>query len=274
MNYQKIYNQICQRGQTRKLPKEVYTEKHHIIPRCLDGPETESNLTNLTANEHFICHRILSEKLYPNHYGLTHALFLMCNLHSGFQKRYTPSARIYAHIRERAILKMRGHKKKNPPKGKKNGMYGKRHTEEAKRKMSEARKKRRGYKHSEETKRKISETQKASWTPEKRKAFSKKMQGRVFSEEHLANVRAAAKRRTIWNKGKKGLYKHSPEVIRKMKLNRKGTQIGSTNSNARPLIHVQSGQVFRTRKEAAEHFKICLTTLGTRLKQGIFRSLV
>lgn len=37
----------------------VYTERHHIIPRCLNGGDEEENLSVLTFREHFIAHRLL-----------------------------------------------------------------------------------------------------------------------------------------------------------------------------------------------------------------------
>jgi len=54
MNYQKIYDQIIERAKNRKL--EGYKEKHHIIPKCLGGPDNKENLVELTAREHFLCH--------------------------------------------------------------------------------------------------------------------------------------------------------------------------------------------------------------------------
>ena len=44
MNYQKIYDDICKRGQERQLPKDVYTEKHHIVPKCLGGGNEKSKI--------------------------------------------------------------------------------------------------------------------------------------------------------------------------------------------------------------------------------------
>ena len=38
-----------------------YTEKHHIIPKSLGGSNKKSNLVNLTAREHYICHKLLTK---------------------------------------------------------------------------------------------------------------------------------------------------------------------------------------------------------------------
>lgn len=62
MNYLKIYNDIVERGKNRVL--EGYKERHHIVPRCLGGTDDESNLVDLTPEEHFVAHQLLV-KLYP-----------------------------------------------------------------------------------------------------------------------------------------------------------------------------------------------------------------
>lgn len=66
MNYKKVYDAIIQHTKQRnlkKLPKNsknyIYLETHHIIPKSLGGNDDESNLVNLTAREHFICHLLL-----------------------------------------------------------------------------------------------------------------------------------------------------------------------------------------------------------------------
>ena len=61
MNYEKIYNQIIERAKSRNL--DGYSEKHHIIPKCMGGGNNKGNLVNLTAKEHFICHLLLTKML-------------------------------------------------------------------------------------------------------------------------------------------------------------------------------------------------------------------
>jgi len=78
MNYQLIHDSIIDRAKTRVLPKETYTERHHIIPRCMGGTDDKSNLVDLTAKEHFIIHKLLVE-IYPNEYGLILTYYLFVN---------------------------------------------------------------------------------------------------------------------------------------------------------------------------------------------------
>ena len=52
MNYLKIYSQIIDRAKNNL--REGYLEKHHIVPKCIGGDDTLSNLVLLTAREHYI----------------------------------------------------------------------------------------------------------------------------------------------------------------------------------------------------------------------------
>lgn len=59
--YTKCYYNIIERAKSRELPKEIYTEKHHIIPKSIGGNNSKNNLVKLTAREHFICHWLLTK---------------------------------------------------------------------------------------------------------------------------------------------------------------------------------------------------------------------
>ena len=55
--YKSWYDSIIQKAKVRNL--SGYKEKHHILPRCLGGKDTKTNLVKLTAREHFIVHMLL-----------------------------------------------------------------------------------------------------------------------------------------------------------------------------------------------------------------------
>lgn len=74
MNYQKIYDNIIERGKNRKLLG--YKEKHHIVPKCLGGDNSKNNLVDLTAEEHYVCHQLLV-KMHPTNLKLIRAMHLM-----------------------------------------------------------------------------------------------------------------------------------------------------------------------------------------------------
>lgn len=66
MNYQKIYEDLISKAKSenriklkRNDPNFIYYEKHHIIPKCLNGNNSKENLVLLTAREHFVAHKLL-----------------------------------------------------------------------------------------------------------------------------------------------------------------------------------------------------------------------
>lgn len=83
MNYLKIYNYICERGNTERNLQ--YIERHHIIPKCLGGDDSEYNLCALTAKEHYLAHYLLT-KIYPDNIKLLYAFGMMKTVNK-FQNR-------------------------------------------------------------------------------------------------------------------------------------------------------------------------------------------
>lgn len=81
MNYQRLYNNIIAKAKERALGSEVYTETHHIIPRCMGGTDSSDNLVDLTFREHFIVHWLLC-KIYPDVWKLYFAFFQMTKKHT------------------------------------------------------------------------------------------------------------------------------------------------------------------------------------------------
>ena len=41
---------------------EEYCERHHIIPRCMNGDDSDDNLIDLYAREHYEAHKLLAEE--------------------------------------------------------------------------------------------------------------------------------------------------------------------------------------------------------------------
>lgn len=72
MNYQKIYNNLIY----RKIKREGYVEKHHILPRCLGGSDELDNLVDLFPEEHYLAHLLLC-KIYPGNQKLLYAAMNM-----------------------------------------------------------------------------------------------------------------------------------------------------------------------------------------------------
>lgn len=83
MNYQKVYDKLIRRGQLRIL--EGYSEKHHIVPKCLGGTDEVTNLVSLTPEEHYLCHLLLV-KIHPNNIRLVRAAMFMVSANKDQQR--------------------------------------------------------------------------------------------------------------------------------------------------------------------------------------------
>jgi hypothetical protein len=71
MNYTAIYERLIYRGKNsnrkrfkKSNPKYVYYERHHIIPKCMNGSDDPENLVLLTPEEHWVAHLLLV-KIHP-----------------------------------------------------------------------------------------------------------------------------------------------------------------------------------------------------------------
>lgn len=75
MNYKKHYDLLIERAKTRTI--NGYNEKHHIIPRCMGGDDSDDNLVKLYPEEHYLAHQLLV-KMYPTNRKLIFAANMMC----------------------------------------------------------------------------------------------------------------------------------------------------------------------------------------------------
>jgi hypothetical protein len=57
--YTKRYYKIINHALTN--PYTGYTEAHHIVPKSLGGTDEKTNIINLSARAHFVCHRLLTK---------------------------------------------------------------------------------------------------------------------------------------------------------------------------------------------------------------------
>jgi hypothetical protein len=159
MNYQRHYNLLIEKHGLKSKPNG-YSEKHHIVPRCLGGSDDESNLIYLSAEAHYVAHQLLV-KMNPNHYGIAYAALLMTRSTSQVAR----NNKLYGWLKSRFSKECsintikRFSVKENHPCFSKFGSdhprFGKRHSEEAKAKIGLTHK---GKIKSDESKRKQSET--------------------------------------------------------------------------------------------------------------------
>lgn len=62
MDYRKIYQDFISDRKKREaecLEAGIYTERHHIIPRCMNGTNANDNLIRLTYRDHVFAHALL-----------------------------------------------------------------------------------------------------------------------------------------------------------------------------------------------------------------------
>ena len=85
-NYKKYMNSVFDNNLAKKVYEELinnakisykvryhkYTERHHIIPKCLGGSNKVNNIVRLTYGEHLFAHYLLCIINYPNS-GLIYA---------------------------------------------------------------------------------------------------------------------------------------------------------------------------------------------------------
>ena len=132
MNYKLIHDSIIDRAKNRVLPKEVYTERHHIIPRCMGGSNDKSNLVDLTAKEHFIVHKLLV-MIFPGNNSLFDAFWCMSNMNNTMGRNYRVGAREFNRIRNE-YSKIQSERLK----GEGNPFFNKTHNEDSISKMKAA----------------------------------------------------------------------------------------------------------------------------------------
>lgn len=105
-----------------------YHERHHIIPKCMDGSNDEDNLIDLYAREHFIAHQLLVEE-NPENRKLVIALHCMATMSNSNHERYKITPDEYEKIRiehSKSLI------------GENNFWYGKHPTEETRQKMRDS----------------------------------------------------------------------------------------------------------------------------------------
>lgn len=98
--YTRWYNNITEQAKSRII--DGYTEKHHIVPRSLGGNDDASNLVNLTAREHFVCHWLLTKITKGEDRAKMLLALQMMKGQGQYQQRYNTkiTARVYNTIRE------------------------------------------------------------------------------------------------------------------------------------------------------------------------------
>lgn len=78
MDYSKKYNDLIESAKKRGTGEE----RHHIIPKCIGGPDSPENLVLLEYKEHYIAHLLLA-RIHAGSIGLVTAAVMMGRVGSG-----------------------------------------------------------------------------------------------------------------------------------------------------------------------------------------------
>lgn len=152
---------------------ELYTERHHIIPKSMGGGNEKDNLVRLTPREHFVAHWLLTKMCESE----THKT----KMEYAIQRMMKNNDITHKHEWAKWQYEIASQKKVEAlRKNRENGncpRTGKKHSEESKKKMSIARL---GKKFDPE---KLKLRKPRVVTEETRKKLSASLTGRIFSEE-------------------------------------------------------------------------------------------
>lgn len=108
-----------------------YTERHHIIPKCIGGNNKKENIISLTPKEHFICHWLLTKMTSgKNKTKMCYAFWSMTRKNSKTRRCFTS---IQYDIAKKCVVSVRKNKTFEE-------IYGIEKATSIKRKMSEKQK--------------------------------------------------------------------------------------------------------------------------------------
>ena len=165
-----------------------YTEKHHIIPRCMGGTNNPTNLVRLTPEAHYVAHQLLV-KIYPDNHKLVFAVQAMAMDAHG----YRVNNKLFGWLRRKANIA-----RQNMPAETRSkisaSLKGRARTPEHNAKLSASKK---GKIMSASARANMSASQLASMTDERRAKMSVSHTGKIASDKARANMSVAQKGRII-----------------------------------------------------------------------------
>lgn len=201
LTYDEFINNILEtRG--RFACGDEYHERHHIVPRCMNGTDDEDNLIDLFGREHFVAHKLLAKE-HPDNKSLTYAWYMMSTMGNSRECQISPEE--YEEARIKYIASRKGvplseetrkklsasHKgiqagEKNPNYGKPTWAKGKHFSEEHRKKIGDGN---RGKVHSEELRKRRSEIAKERLSnPENHPMFGKRHTEEARKKQREAKI--------------------------------------------------------------------------------------
>ena len=231
MNYKKIHDNIIKRAQKRELIS--YSERHHILPKCLGGDNRKINIVRLTAKEHWLIHLLLIE-IYPNNNKLKLAIRKMMISSKNQERNYIISGNQFERLR---IMISIAHSKLLT------GRKMKPFTDDHKKKLS------------------LSKLGK----PSGRKGIE-------FSEEHKKNIGLSKKGKNCGDENhmKKPEFREYMRLNNPMhKIENIGKFNGSKNPNAKKVKHIELNKIYNTIGECMNDLKLTRKYFEKMVKNNI-----
>lgn len=104
--YTSVYYNIINKAKSRIIAIDIYTERHHIIPKSLNGTNNSTNLVILTAREHFVCHWLLTKMVTDkNKIKMIYALYCMQCATIDQQRYFNKiTSRVFARLKGKLIM--------------------------------------------------------------------------------------------------------------------------------------------------------------------------
>lgn len=92
------YFRLVDRARGREL--DGYSERHHVLPKCMGGTDDSTNIVRLTAREHYIAHLLLCRMTDGTNQRKMAFAFSRMNGRSQTHERLLPPARWYEYSRK------------------------------------------------------------------------------------------------------------------------------------------------------------------------------
>lgn len=197
--YTKWYLDIINNRLDNPLPKSLYQEKHHIIPKGLGGNNKKENIVSLTAREHYICHRLLVKMTTgKDKMKMAYALRMMITHQNKHQlMRHKINSSEYERIKKEIHQAIKPYLY-----GTQNPFYGRKHTEETKAKMRAKRSLQSppmlGKHRSDETKQKLREANQKQFQDPEQKNLRRKINERLYTDPERRKACGNGSRGTKW----------------------------------------------------------------------------
>lgn len=135
--YYKQYNNLiakCQEMEKEGYPEGMYTEVHHIFPRCQGGTDEKCNLVRMPARYHIFAHIFLM-KAFPDNSSLTYAANMMFSTNENSLENRLAVVKKFSSILIAEVRAEVSKKRSERMKGENHPLYGTHHSEETKEKI-------------------------------------------------------------------------------------------------------------------------------------------